>query len=121
MEQVLRQIDTFKGEGETRHFIDERTTRYNVYKDLNLLDENFKYFFVVNNNHVNGNEVHAINKHGVIYIYNQSSRLFITIKHPRPNVLYRYFKDLKLPVPDDVKAMAQACKERNKLYHLNER
>jgi hypothetical protein len=119
MKQLLKRIYDFKGEGATKHFNEKRTTRYARYKELGLLDENFIYFFVVNNNHLHGNEVHAINKHGVIYIYNQFTRLFITIKHPRPNVLFRYFSDLKMDVPNDIKEIAKQCNERNKLYNLN--
>lgn len=109
----------FTGVGETNHLRDDRSERMKLYKKLGLLGEDFLYFFEVDNHHPNGSEVHAINGRGLIYIYNLNTKRFITIKHARMGQLYRYFNDLNLAVPNDIKTIALACDYRNKTLNLN--
>lgn len=113
---VIRQLAYFKGTGYTKHLA-ERIARQEAYKDL--LSENFIWFFEVTTGHPNGNEVHAINEHGLIYVFNYASGKNVTIMHPRKPQLFRYFEQLHLIIPAKLVTMAYQNEVRNLTRRLN--
>ena len=102
---------------ETLH-IKQRRDRVRKYS--NLLSFKMLYCFRVDNNHPNGDEIHCINEYGLIYIYNYTTKRFITILHPRPRQLKRYFRGLDMKLPNDIKTIIDKCYKRNINSKLNE-
>jgi hypothetical protein len=102
---------------ETLH-IKERKERIRKYS--NLLSFKMLYCFRVDNDHWNGDEIHCINEYGLIYIYNYKSKKYITILHPRPSQLKRYFHQLNITLPNDIKRLIDKCYKRNKNSNMNE-
>ena len=101
---------------ETMH-VKERSERVKRY--ASLLSYKMLYCFRVDNNHVNGDEIHCINENGLIYVYNYHTKRYITILHPRPRQLKRYFQGLNMKVPRDVSKLIDSCYQRNALNGLN--
>ena len=102
---------------ETMH-VKERKERIQRYSKL--LSFKMLYCFRVDKAHINGDEIHCINEHGLIYIYNYNSKKFITILHPRPKQLKRYFNDLNIKLPQDIRVLLDKCYKRNLKERLNE-
>ena len=98
--------------------IKERKERVSKYKGL--LSFKMLYCFRVDNNHCNGDEIHCINEYGLIYIYNYHTKKYITILHPRPKQLKRYFQQLNIKLPKDVRKLIDNCYKRNEKYKLND-
>ena len=98
--------------------IKEHKERMSAYK--HLLSYKMLYCFRVNNGHCNGEEIHCINEHGLIYIYNYHTKRYITILHPRPKQLKRYFHALNIKLPKDIKKLIDQCYIRNEKYNLND-
>jgi predicted type IV restriction endonuclease len=92
--------------------------RYEVYKYI--LSTNFIDCFIVDKGHPNGLEVHCINEYGLIYIYNLSSKKLITILHPRPRQIKRYYIALGLTTCEKIKHLIKVCYERNNDHYYNE-
>ena len=92
----------------------ERVRKYSKFLSYKML-----YCFRVDNNHVNGDEIHCINEHGLIYIYNYHTKRYITLMHPRPRQLKRYFHQLNMRVPKQVKLLIDKCYQRNEEEDLN--
>jgi len=84
-----------------------------------LLSNTFIQCFLVDKGHINGLEIHCINVHGLIYIYNYSSKKFITILHPRPSQLKRYYRLMNKDIPLIIRRLAVECHKRNEQYDLN--
>ena len=61
----------------TKH-LQERSERIKKYSDMQLLSDRVISCFKVDKKHVNGQELHAINEKGLIYVYNFKSRKLIT-------------------------------------------
>ena len=101
---------------ETKH-INNRLKRIENYQTL--LSEKFITCFVVDKEHINGCEIHCINENGLIYIYNYKSKKFITVLHPRPSQLKRYYRLLRIEIPKHIKRLARECYKRNEKYNLN--
>ena len=98
--------------------IKERKERVRKYS--NLLSYKMLYCFRVDNNHVNGDEIHCINEYGLIYIYNYHTKRFITIMHPRPKQIKRYFQQLNIKLPKKIRKLIDKCYLRNENSKLNE-
>lgn len=114
---VLGRILPVKVESvETLHYI-ERNTRMKEYKEL--MNNNFIYSFIVDKLHENGPEYHSINSNGLIYIHNARTKRLITVLHPRPTQLKRYFNELGIKVPQKINKLAQECYLRNEERELN--
>ena len=96
-----------------------RDGRLNAYTKLHSY-EFIKAFKVMagTDNNVN---IHAINKHGLIYIIDIKTKELVTILHPRPSQLKRYWIQRGKVTPRDIKEIANSCARRNNKYKLNER
>ena len=91
----------------TIHYIN-RIERLKVYK--HLLSDEMIQCFVVDTDHRNGLEIHCINEYGLIYIYNKLSLRLITILHPRPKQLKRYYQQLGLTISKEIKEIIKENK-----------
>ena len=102
----------------TKH-LQERSERIKKYSDMQLLSDRVISCFKVDKKHVNGEELHAINEKGLIYVYNFKSRKLITILHARSEQIKRYYDIAKIKTPQNVYGIMQEVNERNKKYNLN--
>lgn len=85
----------------TNHFKEERKTRANILEELKapILSVNGKLcIFIVDKGHKDGKEIHVITENGIIHIYNQHSKRYITGLIARPAQLMRY----GINIPDNV-------------------
>lgn len=89
---------------QTQHFV-ERNNRVESYNKLGLLEIDFKYGFIVDKNHPNGDEMHFFNSKGIIYIMNCRTGKLITVLAARPGQIKRYFEELKLDITEDVQEL----------------
>lgn len=112
-------IQLYASKRETLHLC-ERSFRIKKYDDLGLMCDDFIACFKVDKQHENGMEIHAINRNGLIYVYNFSSRKMITVLHARPEQLKRYFEALGLAIPNEVSRLMFEVKKRNETLFLNE-
>lgn len=101
----------------SRHLIEDRYARLSAYKPY--LSNNYLYGFVVKNGHPKGNELHFINDYGLVYVFNQLSKKFITLMHPRPKQLMHYFLSTGLDIPTIVHKLALTLNDRNRTLNLN--
>ena len=85
-----------------------------------LLSYKFVDKFIVDTNHKNGLEVHCINEFGLIYIYNKNTLKLITILHPRPAQIKRYYRSLGLTINKNIKQLINETYKRNNDHNLNE-
>lgn len=116
---VLSQIDVGlvpKRNQKSLHIF-ERSDRLRSY--AKLFSNNFIHAFLVDTGHEKGKEIHAINNKGLVYVYNKKSKHLITITHPRPKQLKRYFKQLNLNIPEDIEALCISNRIRNEKNDLN--
>ena len=102
----------------TKH-LQERNERIKKYNDMQLLSDNIVSCFKVDKKHVNGQELHAINEKGLIYVYNFKSRKLITILHARSEQIKRYYDIAKIEIPKNIYTIMQKVNKRNRLYNLN--
>jgi hypothetical protein len=107
----------FEDKGLTTEHLKEREDRYSTYKDL--LSTNFIRCFLVDTEHPCGLEVHCINEHGLIYIYNYDSKRFITVLHPRPSQLKRYYRQLGMRYGSHISKLGRECYNRNENNDYN--
>jgi hypothetical protein len=112
-------VKSFVPLGTTKHLTDDRNERMRAYKPY--LSTDYIYGFEVDNNHPNGRELHFINKNGLVYVYNQLSRKFITITHPRSKQLMHYFLSTGLDIPKDIHKLCVVLNERNRVHNLNDK
>ena len=90
MFQVIGYIETFKAGGQTSHAL-KRSKRLQVAERL-IIEESAKVIriAVVNKGHANGNEIHIIYNNGIVKIYNEHTRKFITVLIARVPQVERY-------------------------------
>ena len=90
MFELLGYMETFKACGTTSHALN-RSKRLQVAERL-INEESAKIckIAVVNKGHKNGNEIHLVYNNGVVKIYNQNTRKFITVLIARVPQIERY-------------------------------
>ena len=96
----------------------ERNPRISAYK--HLMSDVFIQCFIVDTNHPNGLDIHCINENGLIYIYNRHLMRLITILHPRPKQIKRYYEQLGLTTTGEIKQIIKKNNKRNIDRKLNE-
>ena len=90
MFKLLGYIETFTACGNTSHAVN-RSKRLQVAERL-ITEESAKVvkIAVVNKGHENGNEAHVIYNNGVVKVYNENTRKFITVLIARVPQIERY-------------------------------
>ena len=90
MFELLGYIETFKACGNTSH-VANRSKRLQVAERL-IIEESAKVLkiAVVNKGHANGNEIHIIYNNGVVKVYNEHTKKFITVLIARVPQIERY-------------------------------
>ena len=90
MFQLIRYMDNFTPCGQTSH-VAKRSKRLQVAERL-ITEESAKVLkiAVVNKGHMNGNEIHIIYNNGIIKVYNEHTRKFITVLIARVPQVERY-------------------------------
>ena len=90
MFELLGYIETFKAGGQTSHALN-RSKRLQIAERL-ITEESAKVLkiAVVDKGHANGDEIHIIYNNGVVKIYNERTRKFITVLIARVPQIERY-------------------------------
>ena len=90
MFELLGYIETFTACGNTSHVV-KRSKRLQVAERL-IFEEHAKVLkiAVVDKGHANGNEIHVVYNNGVVKIYNEHTRKFITVLIARVPQIERY-------------------------------
>ena len=90
MFQLIGYMDSFTACGKTSHVVN-RFKRLQIAERL-IYEESAKVvkIAVVNKGHENGNEIHLVYNNGVVKIYNQNTRKFITVLIARVPQIERY-------------------------------
>lgn len=90
MFELLGYMETFTAGGQTSHAL-SRSKRLQVAERL-IIEESAKVvrIAVVNKGHANGAEIHIIYNNGVVKIYNEHTRKFITVLIARVPQIERY-------------------------------
>ena len=90
MFQLIGYMETFTAGGKTSHAVN-RSKRLQIAERL-IIEECAKVIriAIVNKGHKNGNEVHIVYNNGVVKIYNQNTRKFITVLIARVPQIDRY-------------------------------
>ena len=90
MFQLIGYMDSFTAGGKTSHAVN-RSKRLQVAERL-IIEESAKVLkiAVVNKGHENGNEIHLVYNNGIVKIYNEHTRKFITVLIARVPQIERY-------------------------------
>ena len=90
MFQLIGYMDSFTAGGKTSHAVN-RSKRLQIAERL-IIEECAKVvkIAVVDKGHKNGNEIHLVYNNGVVKIYNQNTRKFITVLIAREPQIVRY-------------------------------
>ena len=90
MFELIRYMDNFTACGQTSHAVN-RSKRLQIAERL-IYEESAKVLkiAVVNKGHKNGNEIHLVYNNGVVKIYNENTRKFITVLIARVPQIERY-------------------------------
>ena len=90
MFELLGYMDNFTACGQTSHAVN-RSKRLQIAERL-IIEESAKVIkiVVVNKGHENGNEIHLVYNNGVVKVYNQNTRKFITVLIARVPQIERY-------------------------------
>ena len=90
MFELLGYIETFTAGGQTSHAVN-RSKRLQIAERL-IIEESAKVIkiAVVDKGHKNGNEIHLVYNNGVVKVYNQNTRKFITVLIARVLQIERY-------------------------------
>ena len=90
MFQLIGYMKTFTASGQTSHAVN-RSKRLQIAERL-IFEESAKVLkiAVVNKGHKNGNEIHVIYNNGVVKVYNERTRKFITVLIARVPQIERY-------------------------------
>ena len=90
MFELIGYMETFTAGGQTLHALN-RSKRLQVAERL-ITEESAKVvkIAVVNKGHENGNEVHIVYNNGVVKVYNEHTRKFITVLIARAPQIERY-------------------------------
>ncbi len=75
--------------------------------------------FIVDKGHENGNEAHILLVNGVILIFNERTKLFITVKNGRPKQIKDLYIGLGLPITADVRKAINTAFENNEKHNFN--
>ena len=90
MFQLVGYMDNFTAGGKTSHAVN-RSKRLQVAERL-IIEESAKVckIAVVNKGHENGHEVHIVYNNGIVKVYNERTRKFITVLIARVPQIERY-------------------------------
>ena len=90
MFELLGYMDNFKAGGNTSHAL-KRSKRLQVAERL-IYEESAKVLkiAVVDKGHANGEEIHIIYNNGIVKVYNERTRKFITVLIARVPQIERY-------------------------------
>ena len=90
MFQLIGYMETFTAGGKTSHAVN-RSKRLQIAERL-IIEESAKVLkiAVVNKGHKNGNEIHLVYNNGVVKVYNEHTRKFITVLIERAPQIERY-------------------------------
>ena len=90
MFELLGYMETFTACGQTSHAVN-RSKRLQIAERL-IIEESAKVIkiAVVNKGHENGNEIHLVYNNGVVKVYNERTRKFITVLIARVPQIERY-------------------------------
>ena len=90
MFQLIGYMDSFTAGGQTSHAVN-RSKRLQIAERL-ITEESAKVvkIAVVDKGHENGNEIHLVYNNGVVKVYNQNTRKFITVLIARVPQVERY-------------------------------
>ena len=90
MFQLIGYMDSFTACGKTSHAAN-RSKRLQIAERL-IIEESAKVLkiAVVNKGHKNGNEIHLVYNNGVVKVYNENTRKFITVLIARVPQIERY-------------------------------
>ena len=90
MFELLGYMETFTACGNTTHAVN-RSKRLQIAERL-IIKESAKVIKIalVNKGHENGNEVHIVYNNGIVKVYNERTRKFITVLIARVPQIERY-------------------------------
>ena len=90
MFELIGYMEEFTAGGKTLHAVN-RSKRLQIAERL-IIEESAKVLkiAVVNKGHKNGNEIHIVYNNGIVKIYNQNTRKFITVLIAREPQIARY-------------------------------
>lgn len=90
MFKLIGYMNNFKAGGNTSHAL-KRSKRLQVAERL-IFEESAKVvkIAVVDKGHANGNEIHIVYNNGIIKVYNEHTRKFITVLIARVPQIERY-------------------------------
>ena len=90
MFELLGYIEEFKAGGNTSHALN-RSKRLQIAERL-IIEESAKVIkiAIVDKGHANGSEIHIIYNNGVVKVYNERTRKFITVLIERVPRIERY-------------------------------
>ena len=90
MFQLIGYMETFTASGQTSHALN-RSHRLQIAERL-IIEECAKVvkIAVVNKGHKNGNEIHLVYNNGIVKVYNERTRKFITVLIARVPQIERY-------------------------------
>lgn len=90
MFQLIGYMDSFTAGGKTSHVVN-RSKRLQIAERL-IIEESAKIIriAVVNKGHKNGQEIHVIFNNGIVKVYNERTRKFITVLIAREPQIERY-------------------------------
>ena len=90
MFELLGYMETFTAGGKTSHAVN-RSKRLQIAERL-IIEESAKVIriAIVNKGHKNGNEIHLVYNNGIVKVYNEHTRKFITVLIARVPQIERY-------------------------------
>ena len=90
MFELIGHMETFTTCGQTSHVV-KRSKRLQIAERL-IIEDSAKVvkIAVVNKGHKNGNEIHIIYNNGVVKVYNEHTKKFITVLIERVPRIERY-------------------------------
>ena len=90
MFQLIGYMDNFTAGGKTSHAVN-RSKRLQIAERL-IIEESAKVIriAVVNKGHANGEEIHLVYNNGIVKVYNERTRKFITVLIARVPQIERY-------------------------------
>lgn len=90
MFQLIGYMETFTASGQTSHAVN-RSKRLQIAERL-IIEECAKVIKIalVDKGHKNGHEIHMVYNNGIVKIYNQNTRKFVTVLIARVPQIERY-------------------------------
>ena len=90
MFELIGYMETFTACGQTSHAVN-RSKRLQIAERL-IIEESAKVvkIAIVNKGHENGNEIHLVYNNGIVKVYNERTRKFITVLIARVPQIERY-------------------------------